>query len=90
MKSKLLLIVTEGCEACRIANNLTEAAISNSNVDIVYEVTDVKQASSALLKKAKVKDFPTTILIKNDDVIDSYSGTKPIAFIERKIKLLCV
>ena len=88
MKSKLLLIVTEGCEACRIANNLTEAAISNSNVDIVYEVTDVTQASSALLKKAKVKDFPTTILIKDGEIIDSYSGTKPIAFIEKKIKII--
>ena len=88
MKSKLLLIVTEGCEACKIANNLTEAAISNSNVDIVYEVTDVKQASSALLKEAKVKDFPTTILLKDDKIVDSYSGTKPISFIERKIKLI--
>lgn len=88
MKSKLLLIITKGCEACKIANNLTEAAISNSNVDIVYEVTDVNQASSALLKEAKVKDFPTTILIKDGKFIDSYSGTKPIAFIEKKIKLL--
>ena len=88
MKSKLLLIVTEGCEACRIANNLTETAISNSNVDIIYEVTDVTQASSALLKEAKVKDYPTTILLKDDKIIDSYSGTKPIAFIERKLKLL--
>lgn len=88
MKSKLLLIVTEGCEACRIANNLTKAAISNNNVDIVYKVIDVTQASSALLKEAKVKDFPTTILIKDDNIIDSYSGTKPIAFIERKLKLL--
>lgn len=88
MKSKLLLIVTEGCEACKIANNLTEAAISNNNVDIVYKVIDVTQASSALLKEAKVKDFPTTILIKDGEIIDSYSGTKPIAFIERKLKLL--
>lgn len=88
MKSKLLLIVTEGCEACRIANNLTEAAIVKSNVNTIYEVTDVTQASSALLKEAKVKDFPTTILLKDDKIIDSYSGTKPIAFIERKLKLL--
>ena len=88
MKSKLLLIVTEGCEACRIANNLTKTAIVKSNVNTIYEVTDVTQASSALLKEAKVKDFPTTILLKDDKIIDSYSGTKPIAFIERKLKLL--
>lgn len=88
MKSKLLLIVTEGCEACRIANNLTKTAIAKSNVNTIYEVTDVTQASSALLKEAKVKDFPTTILLKDDKIIDSYSGTKPIAFIERKLKLL--
>lgn len=88
MKSKLLLIVTKGCEACKIANNLTKAAISNSNVDIVYEVTDVKQVSSALLKEVNVRDFPTTIMFKEGNVVDSYSGTKPISFIEKKIKLL--
>lgn len=88
MKSKLLLIVTEGCEACRIADNLTKTAISNSNVEITYEVIDVKQASTSLLKKAQVKDFPTTIMFKEGNIIDSYSGTKPISFIEKKIKLL--
>lgn len=88
MKSKLLLLVTEGCEACRIANNLTKAAISNSNVEIVYEVIDVKQASTSLLKEAQVKDFPTTIMFKEGNIIDSYSGTKPISFIEKKIRLL--
>lgn len=88
MKSKLLLIVTEGCEACRIANNLTEAAISNSNVDIVYEVTDVKQVPTSVLKQNKVEDFPTTVLIKDNEIIDTYSGTKPISFIEKKLKLI--
>lgn len=88
MKSKLLLIVTEGCEACKIANNLTEAAISNSNLDITYEVTDVKQVPTSLLKEANVHDFPTTIMFKEGNVVDSYSGTKPISFIEKKIKLL--
>lgn len=88
MKSKLLLIVTEGCEACRIANNLTEAAISNSNVDIVYEVTDVTQVPTSVLKQNKVEDFPTTFLIKDNEIIDTYSGTKPISFIEKKLKLI--
>lgn len=88
MKSKLLLIVTEGCEACRIANNLTKAAISNSNVDIVYEVTDVTQVPTSVLKQNKVEDFPTTVLIKDNEIIDTYSGTKPISFIEKKLKLI--
>lgn len=88
MKSKLLLIITEGCEACAIAHNLTESAIKFSNIDIDYQVVDVVQAPPSLLKEAKVKDFPTTILIKDGKIIDSYSGTKPIAFIEKKIRLL--
>lgn len=88
MKSKLLLIVTQGCEACAIAHNLTESAIKFSNIDIDYQVVDVVQAPPSLLKEARVKDFPTTILLKDDKIIDSYSGTKPIAFIEKKIRTI--
>jgi len=88
MKSMVMLVVTEGCEACAIAHNLTESAIKLSNVDIDYQVVDVVQAPPSLLKEAQVKDFPTTILIKDNVIIDSYSGTKPISFIEKKLKLL--
>lgn len=88
MKSKVLLIVTQGCEACAISKKLTDAAITIHNLNVAYEVSDIAQVPPSLLKQANINDFPTTLLIKDNNIIDSYYGTKPINFIAKKIKLL--
>lgn len=73
----IFIFVTEGCESCKIAENLTRKAIEESNISINLEVVNpFKQEHS--VAKLLIDDFPTTMFIKRGKVIETVIGTNSV------------
>lgn len=77
MKRKILLITTEGCEACRIMDNIIQKALDNYEKQVDYEIKDKDTIDIEFLKKHHINDFPTTILYQNNLIVFITAGTKP-------------
>lgn len=85
---EILLITTEGCEACKIQENLIEEAIKISGLDITFNKVDVTDCKKNWLKSNSVKDFPTTMMFDdNNELTFQFSGTRPAIVIERFITI---
>lgn len=74
----LLLITTKGCEACKKMNELILKSLDQLNVNIRYMTKDKDEVPIETLRDNLVTDFPTTLFIKNDKVVDKLIGTKPV------------
>ena len=80
------LITTEGCEGCAIAKRLIEKAISVAEVEIHLEVIDcLDSCYYDFIKQNNINDYPTTLYIVNDKVIDKTIGTMTLKRFEQKI-----
>lgn len=87
--NSIIIIETEGCEACKIARNLTKKAIIKANVTVELAFMDgVKpERNKKFCNNHNIKDFPTTLFVKDSKILESYVGTKPITEIIDKIKI---
>lgn len=61
--NKILLIITAGCEACKIQENIIKKAISSysDKYSIVLETRDQNKCKTTC-ERLKITDFPATIL----------------------------
>ena len=85
--NKILILTTEGCEACSIASCNIESAILQANVDIEKEVKDWHDEKREVIIANKVKDFPTVLYYIDDKVIKKAVGTYPSAVYLRWIDM---
>ena len=85
--NKILILTTEGCEACEIAKRNVDIAISQATTEIMIQVDDWHKVSKDLIVKNKVKDFPTVLYIIDDKVIHKAVGSYPSAVYLRWIDM---
>lgn len=85
--NKILVITTEGCEACNIANNNVDIAILQTRIDIEKDTKDFSLVSRTLLMAQKIEDFPTVLYFINDKVVHKAIGTYPSAVYLRWIDM---
>ena len=78
MKRKILLITTKGCEGCRIMDSIIQRALNLYDKTVDYEIKDKDNIDIEFLKEKHIKDFPTTVLYKNDVIVFMTTGTKPV------------
>ena len=84
---KIVIITTEGCEACEIAKRNVDIAMSQATTEIMIQVNDWHKVSKDLIVKNKVKDFPTVLYIIDDKVIHKAVGSYPSAVYLRWIDM---
>lgn len=86
MDNVIRLITTEGCEGCIIAERLINKAISVAEVDIFFEVIDcLDPYYYDFIRQNNITDYPTTLYIVNDKVVDKTIGTTTLKRFEQKI-----
>ena len=85
--NKILILTTEGCEACEIAKRNVDVAMSQATTEIMIQVDDWHKVSKDLIVKNKVKDFPTVLYIIDDKVIHKAVGSYPSAVYLRWIDM---
>ena len=85
--NKILILTTEGCEACEIAKRNVDVAMSQATTEIMIQVDDWHKVSKDLIVKNKVKDFPTVLYIIDDKVIHKAVGSYPFAVYLRWIDM---
>ena len=85
--NKILILTTEGCEACEIAKRNVDIAMSQATTEIMIQVNDWHKVSKDLIVKNKVKDFPTVLYIIDDKVIHKAVGSYPSAVYLRWIDM---
>ena len=75
---KILILTTEGCEACDIAKcNVNAAIVQSSNIEITREVKDWHEMDKSFINANKIKDFPAVLYICDDIVVNKTIGTYP-------------
>ena len=83
---KILLITTEGCAGCSIMRNSIKQALSlTKKDDIVFEELDVKDIDKKRRNDLRLKDFPTTIFVKDSIILRKEVGTRPYIVVLRWI-----
>ena len=86
--NEIWIIVTEGCEGCRIATNLVNKAAMLSTKEIKVDIINhLDEHYKTFIKSYDIKDFPTVVFIKNDVVMSIHTGTMPVPQILHEIKL---
>ena len=83
--NKILLITTKGCDGCAVARNNIKQAIDASKKKIIFEEIDVSKVNKVFLRTLKVRDFPTTIIYKEDEVRVTWGGSVPVIVVQRWI-----
>ena len=78
--NKIILITTEGCIACNIAEKILSKAIKQCDIrDIKVEVVGfLYNKYKELVKRESISDFPATIFLKDDNVVDKFVGTTSV------------
>lgn len=86
--NEIWIIVTEGCEGCRIATNLVNKAVEKSEQNIKVDVINhLDESYKSFIKAYDIKDFPTIVFIKNNIVMATHTGTMPVPQILYNIRL---
>lgn len=88
MRNRVILITTDGCEACAfmqriVAKAYTEAKVEDTSIG-VYDFQD--REVEDLIQKNNVKDFPTTLFIQDGKTIGKFIGTRTKNEVVAKIK----
>lgn len=78
MANKIIIVTTEGCDACSIAEDNITSAVAQSSVDIDIIVKDFHEFSKQEQKEYKLRDYPTVLYFIDDKFIHSAIGTYPI------------
>ena len=75
--NKILILTTEGCEACDIAKRNVDMAIFQSNKEIETEVKDWHEEKREFLVKNKIKDFPAVLYFVDEGLVNKAVGSYP-------------
>lgn len=88
MNDKIRLVTTKGCEACKIMNNLIRQAITKSTfTHITIEIIDCEnERYRQFLNRYFVRDFPTMIFMRENQVLYKDTGTSTVNDIVKKIQ----
>lgn len=88
MKNRVILITTDGCEACAFMQRIVAKAYLEAKVDDtsigVYDFQDTEVED--LIQKNNVNDFPTTLFIQDGKTIGKFIGTRTKDEVVAKIK----
>lgn len=77
MNNKLYLITTEGCEGCRIMNNLIKELDDDYSNKLNVTVCNFDDVPEFIKINVKLTDFPTLVFVKDDVIKYHCVGTKP-------------
>lgn len=77
--NKILILTTEGCEACDIAQRNVDIAMSQATTEIQIEIKDWHEEKRDFIVKNKVKDFPTVFYFIDEKLIHKAVGSYPSA-----------
>lgn len=86
-KNSILILTTEGCEACYIAINNVKLAITQSSKEIELIIKDYHDIDKQFIKFNKIKDFPTVIYFQGNDSVNQKTGTYPVSVYLRWIDI---
>jgi hypothetical protein len=84
---KIVILTTEGCEACEIAQRNIDIAVSQVSKEIQVKVKDWHEEKRDFIVKHKIKDFPTVIYFVGDCIVNKTVGTYPSAVYLRWIDM---
>ena len=88
MRNRVIIITTEGCEACKFMQRIVAKAYSEAKVEDtsigVYDFQD--REVEDLIQKNNIKDFPTTLFIQDGKTIGKFIGTRTKDEVVAKIK----
>lgn len=77
--NKILILTTEGCEACDITQRNVDIAMSQATTEIQIEIKDWHEEKRDFIIKNKVKDFPTVFYFIDNKLIHKAVGSYPSA-----------
>lgn len=89
--NRIVLLTTEGCEACKIMQSIVSSAYLEARPENTsFGCYDFKeQEVEKLVNDNDITDFPTTLLIKDEKVVFKIIGTHTkneiIAMINNKL-----
>lgn len=88
--NRVVLLTTEGCEGCTIMKRLVSAAYMEAKVENVsFGQYDFREREvEDLVRDNNIGDFPTTLFIKHNEIVDKIVGSKPKDYIINKIRQL--
>ena len=78
---EIKIITTEGCEGCKIMKNISCDAAKQINLarkidDVIVTAHDFNNKYiRQFVNRYRVKDYPATFIIKNNEVVDRVFGT---------------
>lgn len=76
--NKILVLTTEGCEACAITETNVKNAIKQSDKKITVCVSNWKEVSRDFIRNNNIKDFPAVIYLIGKTVVNKTYGTYPV------------
>ena len=85
--NKILILTTNGCEACDIAQRNVDIAISEANIEIQVDIKDWREEDRIFIKENKIKDFPTVLYIIDNNIVHKAVGSYPSAVYLRWIDI---
>lgn len=86
--NRVVLITTEGCEGCNIMKRIVSTAYLDAKVENVsFGQYDFREREvEDIVRDNNISDFPTTLFIKENKVIDKIIGTRTKEEIINKIR----
>lgn len=73
------IFTADGCKGCKIAVTVAEAAINQLNKEklcnAILEIQPFDRDAKDICIEHDIKDFPTTHIIKNHEIVDTLIGT---------------
>ena len=75
---KIVIVTTEGCEACNIAEDNITSAVAQSSVDVNIVLKDFHEFTSKEQKEYKLRDYPTVLYFVDDKMVCTSVGTYPV------------
>lgn len=88
MNNVIRLVTTEGCEGCKIAENIIKKVIEKPDFsNIKLEKIDCLDINyRQFINRYFINDYPTIVFIKDNDVLAKYVGTMSESILIDKIK----
>ena len=83
---KLLVFKSSWCGPCKILNPIIDEIIINNLELDVYKI-DVDN-NPIICEKYGIRNIPTTLFLKDKEIVDKFVGTQPQEFIQDKIDRL--
>lgn len=81
----IFTITTKGCKGCSILNKLITEALGLTSKKVEYVTKDVSEVEKYWLRQNNVDDFPTTFLMRGNNIKFKFTGTRPAIVIARWI-----